>query len=695
MRICRQRSNAAPGGGLFGPAAAAVGVVLVLSAGAYAQDSAGAKAKAKGPKFQPYTYQAIYNGDFEGVSFSKKTKGVWWLTWPEGDLATERLATGLVSREKVAAGKNALRLTPGTNAHQPLSYYQPASEGIVIRGSIWLPAGATAALKLRDGGVLTGGGKVPQAKSTKRVFNRTLIYYFGEGMPEEEDPKVNDLVVRNVPRGRWHDFRLKAGADWRRLFGSLPSGQLDLQLSHAGGKAAVYFDSIAADVPILTLKTNKELGEWLLDEVEWALTQAMDRGMDRTDRPTAYLAAMWDPVTGERTGERPRGIATSLQNMLPKYLRFRRNARMAKLARLQADLYLETMTSTAGGAAPWDLKTDKPMATGRSNPLWSTMYLSMMYELTGEAKYKDAVLKVTRKVAETGRSPDNSVEAGSYYADFDLETGKGMRKRKINARRMKYAFNYGSYVMTFGLRLAPDDPVLTKALGDNARRYLKFRRGHKPWMPGRKLGDFIDPFFDDYFGHNSLRMTAFWLDSGKKLSLCGAVIAPGVAEFLTVYPEAMQRGYRIADDGTRTCNAFVAHYLNDPKKFARVPELLEVAADYYMKSTTGRDNAWGAGDWSEHFTLNRSEAPAGAGNLMQILAYASQPGVSGVTDKYRAYMVTVLKASIDAYKKPYGWQLGPGGGLGFLRPLGQFDMIVANLLPDTDLRRAPARRAKK
>ena len=682
--------------GVAAPAAWALAACLVVTAGARGQARTRPTSRPKRPQFRQYIYQAVYNGGFEEVSFSKKTKGIWWLTWEEGKLASERLATRLVTGEKARSGRSALKLAAaGANAHQPFSYYRPASEGIVVRGAVWLPAGGGAIVKLRDGGLLIGGGKAPRDKSKTRQFDRTLIYYLGGNPPAEEDPKVSYIELPEVPHGRWHTFEFKAGADWRRLFGEPPSGQLDLQLAHGGEGGAVYFDDIEVRVPILTLKSDAEVGHWLLDEVEWALTQAMDRGMDRQGRPTAYLRTLWNPATGKGTRELPQGIAMSLQKMLPMYLRFRRNERMAELARKQADLYLETMLPDAPGVPRWDFATDAPVKTGQVNPLWSTMYLAMMYELTGDARYKQGVLTIARKVARTGRSPLDAIEAGSYYHAYDIRTGEGVRKRGINARRMKYAFNYGSWVMTFGLRVAPDDPVLLAALRDNARRYLSFRGGHSPWMPSRKLGNFIDPFFDDYFGHNSLRMTDFWLDSGKKLPLCGEIIAPGVAEFLDVYPEAMQRGWRIADDGTRTCNAFVAHYRHDPRKFARVPRMLEIAADYYMKSTTGPLNAWDAADWSEHFTLNRSERPAGAGNFLQILAHASQPDVCGVTDKHRAYLVTVLQASIDAFKKPYGWEVGPGsGGVGFLRLMGSFDIIAANLLPDTDLRRAPARQRK-
>ncbi|TDJ73982.1 MAG: hypothetical protein E2O39_05200 [Planctomycetota bacterium] len=567
--------------------------------------TAPAAAQEAGPQLGDLRrFQLLDNGRFteplSEANDGRRDRIPWWRN------ASTRHAV------EVDPERGELTLQPGARIAQPVAAYAPATRGIVVRGRV------------------SGDGRV------------ALVDALG-GRAE--------VAVGGASDG-WESFAID-GETWAALLGRAPLPRLELELA-AGDSTAVFAD-VAFDVP-LPCPSEAELRAEILARLAEIFELWLERGLDRGlgqqgPRSTGFVAHLFDARTGA-------ALRTTEGGLFPLYTALLDAAPYGAdpgadpggdpawqpaLATFLEDYLSLGFHPDTGLPRKWDTVRDVPLDDGWIEIASDLEFLLDVAERGPEpfrARADAAARRIGATVLEHGLLPDGSV-ASKYRARDAATTTNVVQLRRLDVPKQlaRLAARTGDTRYASAAR--------------NALAEVEFTH----YWTGE--WDAIDPGFDDDFGHYGERSVAM---AGH---LPGDVAFGGLAEsgwrtYAPLWRDALRFGGSIAADQVRCWDLLVAFAPENEGLRNALPPLLLAAARAHFKGEQYRNGAWGDitfVNFDPRSGLEVGDLGGTPANLLYGLAVIYDESLGLRTPAVRAMFTTVLRSTVEHYRRPYGYLL--------------------------------------
>ena len=554
-------------------------------------------------------YSALDNGDFEDEGPSFEDEdGLQRIPW-------WRSSHGMSQVERGEDG-SLLRCGEGEWVSQPIPVYEPLLEGLRITGEV------------RGHGVVEitdGRGEVARFEFDREAPGFTSFTITGEEL-------IDAMGRRPVPR---LDLRLSAAdapphsSAWRNL-------------------------EVLSELP---LPTEAELREELLEHLRFICQLWFDRGLDREGEIVMeLLTSIPDVITGERA-YRLRGGFHSFFSMLRRALEHEEVPEW----RAVHETYLESvfrycLNENTGLPQGWNAARDEPVSMKTMEvaaPLGALIDLAESEPEPWRTRALEAATRVGALILERGVRPDGSIDTRYRPSDghSNSETSP-IRKLDIPAELARLGKLTG-------------DERFTRAALRAVRRFEYTHYWSGQW-------DYLDPGFDDHFGHFGARGVVMWkyhpdVPSFRQLTV------KGLAYYLPIWKDAVRLGGYIAVDEVRCWEILFDAAQLDEEIRGIAREYLWPAMRAHFKSEQYHDGSWGDVTyyrWDPKVNLKVGDLMAIPQNILHGLALCYDDRVDLRTDEVRAMFTAILRTTTTRYRRPYGY-LGtltehsgqnPGGG---------------------------------
>ncbi len=610
----------------------------------------------------------VENGGFECTEPEEGDLGAYWLKKGRGDLP--EIPSDKVENLDVYQGQYALHVSRDDTVWQYLPGVQEYADSLIIWGAIKLMEdSATARLHLMSGDSMC------------------VVYCFASNPDLPQNDPLNAYLAVPVETGSWVEFTLTAGADFFNAFGMNPRPRFTVTIEGVTGDAL--FDSFEITTDFYTL-SPEELKETILDEMAWTFDLWIEHGLDHEGpENTSCVSHLHDAITGEEVQTLLLCPVWASYPMMADYLKFRENAVYRQLVIDQADLFLRTRHRSSGFMQYWNPTTDTP---GGDVALLPVSYFWQVYDLTGDEKYRDAVIAMTDSILAFDELAwiTEPIQEGYLQSGFNVD-GSIHELHQNQYQIMIRWFDSANLLAETYLR-EPKQKYLN-AMENCAELYI---------TPG--IVDYADidpqtitfeptwytwqnliPAFDDYFGYGIRGLWEIWEAGGFTHAGIEAYLEKAFDDMSAEWRKAMFRGGREAGDEGRGWGPYFWMWQQDPENHTDYQELLVRNGYTIMKGEFGEYGSWmgtGYEDWSPIIGLPGEGATTGAsGNALSGLYLAWE--ASGRNEDFYAAMVTLFRTSQLTYKFDYGYirtptpdPEGPNLAGGEFRYLGVWPMIL-------------------
>jgi hypothetical protein len=490
-----------------------------------------------------------------------------------------------------------LRTAGEGRAVQPLAAYAPTVERLVLSGEV------------RGSGELT----VVDGKG------RRALWELG-GSPSE-----------------WEAFEID-GSQLRAKLGVEPMPRLFLRLAALNGGQADW-RNLSARV-VLPCPSEKALREEILAELRFIFGVWLERGLDREGpRSTGFACHIFDVVSGKRLSTGTGGLFP-LFGFLSEAHALEPDPAWAEAFQRYAGDYLELCLNPEDGQPKrWKPLEDVPEVR------WIEVAadLSFLLDLCGTESRERALaaaLRMGETILERGLLPDGSVaskyQAGNSGFSTDVPP---LRQLDVPAQLARLAKESGEERFLEAARSAFSE--------------LEF---HLHW-PG--TWDAIDPGFDDTFGHLGERALVM-LEAFPSERMFSSLLQEAFAHYGPLWRDALRLGGSIAADQVRCWEIGLRAARLSPGLGHEFSPLFHDAMRAHFKGEQYGNGAWGDVSFfgfDPKPNLQVGDLPGVPSNLLWGLGLCYKSGGDLRNESVRAMYAAVLRSTVAAYRRPYGYLL--------------------------------------
>ena len=593
-----------------------------------------------GADYTRYRMSIVENGGFETSEPDEESLGAYWVArGPRGALGIpEHLVTDINAYE----GQYCISIIRGDSVWQHLPGVQEYADSLVIRGAIKLTGHNPSARLL----LTSGDGKC-------------VVYCIEPNpTPPQNDPQLTYIGIP-VQSEEWTPFTIPAGLDFLNAFGINPLPRFTLML--IGISDRCLFDAFEITTDFYTLPPE-ELKEKILDEMEWTFDIWIERGLDiEGPEHTPCVSHLHDAITGEEVQTLTLCPVWASYPVMIDYLQYRENEQYLQLVVDQADLFLRTRHRTTGFMHYWNPATDQPTGNVALLPI---SYFWKVYDLTGDAKYRDAAIGLTDSVlAFAERAWDTEPIPEGYLQSGYLTDGTVKQLHEHQYDIMIRWFDIVRFLAEAYERFP--DPHHLEAMEQCAELYI---------TPGTIDYADVDPLtidfnptwydwhnlipaFDDYFGYGIQGLWMTWEAGGFSHEGIKEYLDKAFSDMGGEWWKAMLRGGREAGDESRGWAPYFWSWQYDPNQYSDHQEYLVRNGYTIMKGEFGEYGSW-MGTAYEHGSpiigLPGEGGTTGAsGNAL--MGFYEAWEASGRNEDFYAAMVSQFRTSQLTYKFDYGY----------------------------------------
>ncbi|MBL8860159.1 MAG: hypothetical protein JNL28_16735 [Planctomycetes bacterium] len=528
---------------------------------------------------------------------------------------------------KSHADAHAVELMQGDWIRQPLAFYAPLSQTLVVSGRM----DAVARLSLISG----DGRELPVAEHMRWSDDGTF-----------------ELRARDLPSGS-----------------VVP--RLELRVSPAAGASTTRVHALAAHVD-LPCPTEAALRAEIVAQLKEIFGAWLTRGIDDVGpRKTGFLAKDFDAVTGAvlRTSNAT-GFSSFYQALLDAALAADVPEWRAAFDRFFEDFLQLQLHPATGLPRSWNPVTDTALDDTPTEIALAFGFLIDVAERGPEkfrARAKAAATKIGETVLAHGLIPDGNC-AASYWP------ATGAPNLNVNQlRRLDVP------LQLVRLSKLTEDPRFAAAAREPLVTLEFTHFWHGVWFA-------IDPGFDDDFGHYGARAARVAREAPDE-TYYRRFALEGWKHYEPMWRDALRCGGNIAADQVRCWKIGVDLARVEPELRRDMGPLLRLAARSHFKGEQYGNGAWGdvtIFDFHPNDALQVGDLTGAPQNLLTGLAsiYVEELGLR--TDEIRAMYTAVLRSSVAQYRRPHGFLLdrnqgaGANSAYGSIRVLGGLvEMLTA------------------
>ncbi len=509
-----------------------------------------------------------------------------------------RSARGTAQLEIDDEGRTWLATPPGESASQPIPCFRLLVDRLTIAGVVR----GTGRLIVRDG----NGARAS--------------FELGGG----EEP------VR---------FHLDGSEILARAGGALVP-RLELELASSSAEPARWRSLEASTA--LPCPEPAALRAEIVAELERVFDEWLARDLDEQGPlATGFLAWQHDVVTGERI-TRLRVTCHPLFLLLGRALACEEKpAWRAAWERFLASYFEHGLHETTGIPRNWDCERDQP---DDERALEISQALAFLIDLAteGEAGWRERAREAARAVGETvlarGCLPDGSVAARYRPSDGAPNTDTPpLRARDMPAQLGR-------------LGALLDDARFLAAARAAVRRFEFTHYWAGKW-------EYLDPGFDDHYGHFGDRALTLWRADPRTPSF--RRIALGGMEFYApLWRDAVRLGGYVAADEVRCWPIATGIAALEPGSGEWIAPVLAAAVRAHFKSEQFPDGSWGDVtyyDYDPKASLEVGDLPAIPQNLLLGLAIAYAADLGPPREELRAMFTAVMRQTAATFRRPHGY----------------------------------------
>lgn len=534
------------------------------------------------------------NGDFEEASTRTDSLGRARIPW-------WRIESG-APRVEAVDGRTALVTGSGETVSQRVFAWEPAIDRLVVRGRVE----GEGTLRILDG--------------TRRVYalevSTGTFEWTGQAMAEGADGvlPVPCLTLELVGRGE--------GARW------------------SGLEAVAAFPEVS----------EAELRDEIIEAFDRVLVNWHERGLDRLgERDTAFVVRAFDAVTGElgfsdEARTRPtvgRGRISALNSLMLRAIVAHPDPRWVRWTETFLEDYLTlAFDPTTGLPGEWDPIADRLLTTTALEIQVDLKYLLDAAEF-GPPAFRERCLERARAavatILEQGVRPDGGVAPAYRAADGGAEDRNALRRLDIPSQMARLGAVTGWEEVTRAAR--------------DAVRELDF------WLRWPGTWEDIDPGFDDIYGHYGDRAVTMLEHHPGDAAFANMVLG-GWRTYAPLWEDALRYGGNVAADQVRCWVLLLKLAELRPEEAREVHRLVRLALRNHLRGEQYGNGAWGdvtVFDFKPQTGLAVGDLPGAPANLMWGLAEAYGESTGMRSAETRAFYAAVLRSSIRAYERDFGW----------------------------------------
>ena len=417
--------------------------------------------------------------------------------------------------------------------------------------------------------------------------------------------------------------------------------RLSLELSARTPDERAAWSALEVLVP-LPCPSESELAREVEARLHDALDPWIERGLDREGPRTTGLAAhVFDAVDGSRLGTYPAALHP-LFELLLLACEVSDDARWhATLEQFASDYMELCINPTTGLPRQWDTESDEPLD---DRTLEVAAHLRFLLDLVehGPVKLRERADLAARKMAETvlakGVMPDG--ELVPIYLPLDGTPSSDARP----LRRL----DLPAQIARVGRRTK--DPRFRLA-AEAALAALEYTH----YWPGD--WHMVDPGFDDDFGHYGARAVAM-LGAFPDDKVFRRFAVGGFEHYAPLWRDATRFGGSIAADQVRTWDLLAELAGLDEGVAKRLSELFVRAVRSHAKGEQYGDGSFGDVTFfafEPQVDLLDGDLPGLPANLLRGLAIVYEERFGLRTKEIRAMYTAVLRSTVAAYRRPFGF----------------------------------------
>ncbi|MEM7310010.1 MAG: hypothetical protein AAF682_25265 [Planctomycetota bacterium] len=392
--------------------------------------------------------------------------------------------------------------------------------------------------------------------------------------------------------------------------------------------------------------------------VDEVLARALD---DVGERATPFVAFDFDAETGARIeGSLRRRVGdVGFHDLLLRAWRARPEPAWEAALQEFLDAYLTLcLHPDTGLECRWDPRADVRTA---DEPVEVHRGLGFLLDVAehGPASHRSRALAAAERMARTilahGVLPDGEVAARYRPSDgvpfFDVPH---LRRLDVPAQLARVASRTADAQLGGSLLRAAEEACLTLA--------------YDHYWPGDWAN--VDPGFDDNFGHYGERATTMW-EAHPESGVFRALALSGFRRYAPLWRNALRYGGNVAADQVRCWKIFARIARLEPDERSAVAELLHAAAHSHFKGEQLASGAWIDTTVKRFHPVQLPVGDIGGvpQNLLEGLAalYGERElGLRG--EELRSMYVAVLRATVDGFRRPFGFVGGRAAAPGRSQP---------------------------
>jgi len=425
----------------------------------------------------------------------------------------------------------------------------------------------------------------------------------------------------------------------------------------------------------LPCPTEAALGAELAAEIDAIFTTWFTRaGDDVGPKQTKFLVRDFDAVTGAPGRTQPAvGFSSFYQALFDASSVEDRPTWKAAFAAFFEDFVALQLHPTTGLPRGWNPIADTAIDDGPTEIALAFGFLIDVAERgpeTMRARAKAAALKIGETVLANGLLPDGNC-AASYVPASGAPNVNVSHLRRLDVPLQLVRLSK----LTGDERFAAAAREPLETLG-----FTNF--WHGTW-------DEIDPGFDDSFGHYGARAARAAREKPNEKYFARFALE-GWKHYEPIWRDALRFGGNVAADQVRCWRIGVDLARVDPSLKSTMGPLLRLAARSHFKGEQYENGAWGdvtIFDFQPK-SLHVGDLSGAPQNLLTGLATIYTEDIGLRTDEIRAMYTSVLRSTLQQYKRPYGFlldrkeQQGTNSAYGSIRVLSSLvEMLRALAKP--------------
>lgn len=544
------------------------------------------------------------NGDFEEASTRPDPQGRPRIPWWRTEAGSPRVERSEDGARLVTAAEERIS--------QRVFAWAPAIDQLVLRGEV------------------EGEGRLRVLDGTGREF------------------------LREVSTGpfEWTGREMAAGSEG----GTLPVPCLTFELEGRGAGARwSKMEAIAAFPEV----SEASLREEVLETFGRVLKNWHGRGLDRIgERDTAFVVRAFDAVTGElgfkdEARTQPTvggGRISALQSLMLRAVAVHPDPQWLQWTEAFLEDYLTlAFDPDTGLPGAWDPIADR-LQTREALEIQVDLDFLLDAAEFGPASYRQRCLdqaeRIVAAILEQGVRPDGGVAAAYRAADGGAEDRNSLRRLDIP-----------SQLARFGALTDSERP--TRAARE-AVRELDF------WLRWPGTWEDIDPGFDDEYGHYGARAVAM-LEFHPEDAAFANLALGGWRTYAPLWEDALRYGGNVAADQVRCWVLLMKLAELRPAEAPEVHRLVALALRNHLRGEQYGNGAWGdvtVFDFTPQTGLAVGDLPGAPANLLWGLAEVYGDSTGMRTPETRALFAAVLRSSVEAYERDFGWLMSQREVLG-------------------------------